>query len=156
MKNLKLNSSTELDSLHQQLSAHTGYTSPTDNYRHLKIIFDVIRQYSSFEEAIKFNEILPLPFKAIFLDAWHIPSGDRQSFESIEQLAEVIAQHEYSDLSTADARQLLRKVFTFLGYFTPPKRMQEGLSFLPSEFRSLLLHDPSLRYAYSDTCIWLS
>ncbi|MEM9834336.1 MAG: DUF2267 domain-containing protein [Bacteroidota bacterium] len=147
----------ELNSLLKNLSQHTGYPEPSENYQYLKIIFDVIRQHSTFEESIKFNEMLPLPLKAIFLDGWHIPSGDVPRFENMNHLAQIVVERSNHSISSiAQARQLLRKVFAFLGQYATPTQRRDGFSFLPSEFRVLLLQDPGLKYAYSDTCIWLS
>ncbi|WKN43861.1 DUF2267 domain-containing protein [Tunicatimonas pelagia] len=157
METSEAHSSHDLDDLLNKLSLHTGHSDLAENYHHLKVIFDVIRQHASFEEAVKFNEMLPLPFKAIFLDGWQISSRESRSFKSIDQVAEIVVRQSDHTLSTVtEARQLLRKVFTFLGQQTSPGQMREGLSFLPSEFRALLLQDPNLRYTYSDTCIWLS
>ncbi len=147
----------DLDYLLNKFSLHTGNSDPTENYQYLKVVFDVIRQNTSFEEAIKFNDMLPLPFKAIFLDGWHISYGTNPSLNNINQLAEMMMAKSGQRLSNAaEARQLLRKVFAFLGQLTSPSQIKEGLSFLPEEFRSLVLQDPGFRYAYSDTCIWLS
>ena len=147
----------ELDHLLNKLSLHTGCADLAENYQYLKVTFDVIRKYTSFEDAIKFNEILPLPFKAIFLDGWQVSSGKKKSFESIDQMAEKIVQHSDGSIATTtEARRVLRKVFALLGQLTSSHQRVEGFSVLPKEFRSLLSQDPGSRFAYSDACIWLS
>lgn len=147
---------TELSQLLHQLAIHIGY-SDSASAHHLQTIFRVIRQHSSFENAIKFNDMLPLPLKALFLDEWHTLHEVGKPFKSTNQLALAVVQESNGTIHSSDeARQLIRKVLTFLGQLASPQQMKEGLSFLPSEFRSLLVRDPSLKYAYSDACIWLS
>lgn len=157
MKAIESPFAAELDRLLGKLAQYTGYPDYNTNRKYLQTIFRVIREHASFEEAIKFNDMLPLPLKALFLDGWNIQLARYQPFKSIDDLAEAVV--EYSDHavgSPTEARQLLRKVLTFLSQFTSPNQMSEGLSFLPVEFRSLLLRDPDIRYARPDTCIWLS
>lgn len=157
MKAIESPFAAELDRLLGKLAQHTGYPDPDTNRKYLQTIFRVIRKHASFEEAIKFNDMLPLPLKALFLDGWNIQLARHKPLRSIDDLAESVVEYSNHAVgSPTEARQLLRKVLTFLSQFTSPNQMGESLSFLPVGFRSLLMKDPDLKYARPDTCIWLS
>ncbi|MEQ9440900.1 MAG: DUF2267 domain-containing protein [Cyclobacteriaceae bacterium] len=147
----------ELDQLLHKLTLSTGYADSRTLQKHLKFVFQVIRERVSFEESIKFIDLLPISFKALFLDEWHIHTTSPKPLQGMDDFAQAIVQASgHMIASPTEARQLLRQVFTFFGQFASPDQMKEGLAFLPQEFHSLLMNDPSLKYSYSDTCIWLS
>jgi len=147
----------ELDRLLGKLAQHTGNSDAEANQKLLQTIFRFIRRYASFEEAIKFNDMLPLPLKALFLDGWNIKLSGNKSVKNIDELAEAVVKYSDDTISSpAEARQSFRKVIAFLSGFTTRNQLQASLSFLPTEFRSLLMKDPDLHYARPDTCVWLS
>lgn len=147
----------EQDRMLQKLSEYAGHSDPDLTRQNLMSVFRVIRTHASFEHSLQFIEILPLPFKMLFLDEWRIQASATQSLRSIDEFAEAVVRSSHNLIATpTEARQLLYKVFTFLGQFSTRTQMQSGLSFLPPEFRALLITDPTLKYQYSDTCIWLS
>ncbi|MGD1893590.1 MAG: DUF2267 domain-containing protein [Cyclobacteriaceae bacterium] len=147
----------EFDRLLGKLAQHTGNADAEANQKLLHTIFRFIRRHASFEEAIKFNDMLPLPLKALFLDGWNIKLSGNQPIKNIDELAEAVVKYSDDTISSpTEARQSFRKVIAFLSGFTTRNQMQESLSFLPPEFRSLLMKDPDLHYARPDTCVWLS
>jgi uncharacterized protein (DUF2267 family) len=157
MDTLKSPYAPEFDRLLGKLAQHTGNPDTKANQRLLQTIFRFIRGHASFEDAIKFNDVLPLPLKALFLDGWNVKLSSNKPVKNIDELAEAVVKYSDNTIkSPAEARQSFRKVIAFLSGFTTRNQLQESLSFLPSEFRSLLMKDPDLHYARPDTCVWLS
>ena len=147
----------EFDRLLGKLALHTGNPDTKANRKILQTVFRVIRRHASFEEAIKFNDMLPLPLKALFLDGWNIKPSNNKSLKSMDEFAEAMVKHGGKTItSPIEARQTFRQVLAFLGSFTTHNQMQNSLSFLPADFRSLLMKDPDMHYARPDTCVWLS
>nr|WKN36891.1 DUF2267 domain-containing protein [Tunicatimonas sp. TK19036] len=157
MKTSEHNFIAELDRILGKLASDLGDIPPRTAHKYLKTIFLVIRQRAYFEESLKFIEILPVPVKAMFLDGWQIQEIAPRPFRNMDDFAETVVRSSNRAIANPlQARQLLRKVFTFFGQLTSQEQMKEGLSFLPNDFHALLMSDPSLKYQYSDTCIWLS
>lgn len=134
---------------------------PHDDERilsHLRTIFRVIRTRASFEQALRFLEMLPLPLKVTFLNDWHIVPHPSRPIESLDEWADEIQRNEQQHPihDREEARRVLRAIFSVLNRKVNKDTLYRSLSFVSPEVRAQLTEAPSERYHYSDTCIWLS
>ena len=151
--------SAQLDELIRDVAQRANY--PNDDERalsHLRTVFRVVRNRTSFEQSLRFLEMLPVPMKAIFLNDWHIVPQAPAPIRTIDELADEVCKHEKQHLirDRAEARRILRAIFTVLSRNTSRDAISDGLSFVSPETRAQLIKDHRERYHYSDTCIWLS
>lgn len=149
----------QLDELIHEVAQRANY--PNDDERalsHLRSVFRVVRNRTSFEQSLRFLEMLPVPLKAIFLNDWHIVPQRPSSIHSLDDFADEVQQHErqHTIRDRNEARQVLQAVFTVLRRHTTSDALHNGLSFISSDVRTQLLQESPMRYHYADTCIWLS
>ena len=134
---------------------------PDDDERilsHLRTVFRVVRARASFEQSLRFLEMLPLSLKVTFLNDWHIVPHPARPIESLDEWADEVLQHEQQHVmhDQDEARRMLRAIFTVLGRKISSDSLRRSLSFVAPEVVDQLVNPPQERYHYSDTCIWLS
>ena len=149
----------QLDELIHEVAQQANY--PNDDERalsHLRTVFRVVRNRTSFEQSLRFLEILPVSLKAIFLNDWHIVPQSPTPIRSMNDFADEVCQHEQQHLirDQTEARAILRAIFTVLSQHASGDALHDGLSFIAPEVRDQLTKDHPERYHYADTCIWLS
>lgn len=150
---------TQLDELIHKVAQRANY--PNDDERalsHLRTVFRVVRNRASFEQSLRFLEILPVSLKAIFLNDWHIVPQSPVLITSIDEFADEVCQREQQHLirDRAEARDILRGVFGVLSQYASGDTLHDGLSFIAPDVRDQLVKAQPERYHYADTCIWLS
>lgn len=125
---------------------------------HRRTVFRVVRDRASFEQSLRFLEMLPLPLKVIFLNDWHITPHAPDPIHSLDEWAEAVqrAERRYPLRSRAEARRAVRAVVEALHAQVDSDRLYDSLSFVSPELRDQLLGSRSNGYHYHDTCIWLS
>ena len=149
----------QLEELIHEVAQRANY--PNDDERalsHLRTVFRVVRNRTSFEQSLRFLEMLPVSLKAIFLNDWHIIPQSPALISSIDEFADEVRQREQQHLirDLAEARNILRAIFTVLSQHATGDTLHEGLSFIAPEVRAQLVKAQAERYHYADTCIWLS
>ena len=124
---------------------------------HLTTVFRVIRYRASFEQSLAFLEVLPTPFKAIFLDNWHIVPHAPATINSLDEWADEVVRHEqsYPLRDRTKAQDMIRAIFGVLSNRVGHEVLRDRLDFLAPEVRVQLVEQPA-PYQYADTCIWLS
>ena len=151
--------SEQLDAFIRKVAHRANYFNDDERaLSHLRTVFRVVRNRSSFEQSLRFLEMLPVALKVIFLNDWHIAPRTPTPISSLDELADAVRQHErnHTMRDQAEALRVLRAIFDELASIVSPDSLHEGLSFLPASARSQLVRSSSATYQYSDTCIWLS
>ena len=127
---------------------------------HLRTVFRVIRNRASFEQSLRFLEMLPMPFKITFLNDWHIVPHAPSLIRSLDEWADEVLRHEqlHPMQNRTEARRILLAIFAVLGKTIDRDTLHGSLGFVAPEVRIQLLkeQDQPERYQYADTCIWLS
>ncbi len=150
--------SAQLDEFIRKVAQRANYFNDDERaLSHLRTVFRVVRNRSSFEQSLRFLEMLPVALKVIFLNDWHIVPGAPVPVSGLDELADAVLQHERSHImrDQAEALRVLRAIFNELASIVSPDALHEGLSFLPASARFQLVGSAAT-YQYSDTCIWLS
>lgn len=149
----------QLDEFIRKVARRANYFNDDERaLSHLRTVFRVVRNRSSFEQSLRFLEMLPVALKVVFLNDWHITPRAPAPINSLDELAEAVRQHEQNHTmrDREEALRVLRAVFAELASTCSPDALRDGLSFLPLSVRSQLVEAPAATYQYSDTCIWLS
>ena len=125
---------------------------------HIRTVFRVIRHRASFEQSLRFLEMLPMPFKAIFLNDWHIALQPPAPITNMDEFADEMLRYEQQHVmpDRTEARRVLRAIFGGLSHTVGSDLLRNSLDFVTLEVRAQLLEDQPERYHYADTCIWLS
>ena len=151
--------SAQLDGFIRKVAYRANYFNDDERaLSHLRTAFRVVRNRSSFEQSLRFLEMLPVALKAVFLNDWHITPRAPAPISSLEELADAVRQHEQNHpmRDRAEALRVLRAIFDELANVVPPETLHEGLGFLPASARNQLVEPSATGYQYLDTCIWLS
>ncbi len=151
--------SAQLDEFIHKVAQRANYFNDDERaLSHLRTVFRVVRNRSSFEQSLRFLEMLPVALKVIFLNDWHIAPRAPVPVSSLDELADTVLQHEQNHpmRDRAEALRVLRAIFDELANVIPPETLHEGLGFLPASARNQLVGSSNATYQYSDTCIWLS
>lgn len=125
-------------------------------------IFSVMRSCISFEDSLEFINLLPLPFKAIYLNGWHIGNVLHTKINSLEELIdEIVASqfvHEgWYNSSRDDLREILKAMFDVIGNYIGKSVVKPELNFLPSDIQYFIRHyHAEADNSSSETSIWLS
>ena len=149
--------SAQLDEFIHKVARRANYSNDDERaLSHLRTVFRVVRNRSSFEQSLRFLEMLPVALKVIFLNDWHITPRAPVPIGSLDELADAVRQHEQNHpvRNQEEALRVLRAIFDELASLVSYDTMHDGLDFLPASARSQLVGTPP--YQYSDTCIWLS
>lgn len=151
--------SAQLDEIIHQLAHRAHYFSDDERaLSHLRTVFRVVRNRSTFEQSLRFLEMLPVALKVIFLSDWHIVPRAPVPIDSLNDLADAVRQQEqnYPMRDRAEALRVVQAIFDELASIISPNALRDGLGFLPASVRSQLVEPSATDYQYSDTCIWLS
>ena len=151
--------SAQLDEFIRKVAQRANYFNDDERaLSHLRTVFRVVRNRSSFEQSLRFLEMLPVALKAVFLNDWHIAPRAPAPISSLDELAEAVRQQEQNHTmrDQAEALRVVRAIFDELASIVSPNTLLEGLDFLPASARSQLVGSSPAAYQYSDTCIWLS
>ena len=149
--------SAQLDAFIRKVAQRANYVNDDERaLSHLRTVFRVVRNRSSFEQSLRFLEMLPVALKIIFLNDWRIAPRAPFPINSLDELADAVRQHEQNHpmRDQAESVGVLRAIFAELASIVSPDSLHEGLGFLPASARSQLVSTAT--YQYSDTCIWLS
>lgn len=125
-------------------------------------IFSVMRNCISFEDSLEFINLLPLPFKAIYLNGWHIGNASHTKINSLEELIDEITAspfvHEgWYNSNRDDLREILKALFDVIGNYIGRNIEKPELSFLPNDIQYFILHyHTEADNSSSETSIWLS
>ena len=151
--------SAQLDGFIRKVAYRANYFNDDERaLSHLRTAFRVVRNRSTFEQSLRFLEMLPVALKVIFLNDWHIAPRAPAPISSLEELADAVQQHEQNHpmRDRAEALRVLRAIFDELASIVSPDTLHNALGFLPASVRNQLVGSPNVTYQYSDTCIWLS
>jgi uncharacterized protein (DUF2267 family) len=151
--------SAQLDEFIRKVAYRANYFNDDERaLSHLRTVFRVVRNRSSFEQSLRFLEMLPVALKVVFLNDWHIAPRAPAPIRSLDELAEAVRQHEqhHTMRDQAEALRVVRAIFDELASIVSPDTLLDGLDFLPASARAQLVVPPPAAYQYSDTCIWLS
>ncbi|MGB3781137.1 MAG: DUF2267 domain-containing protein [Tunicatimonas sp.] len=151
--------SAQLDEFIRKVAQRANYFNDDERaLSHLRTVFRVMRNRSSFEQSLRFLEMLPVALKIIFLNDWHIAPRAPVPINSLDELADAVRQHERNHImrDQAEALRVLRAIFDELASIVSYNSLHEALGFLPVSTRSQLVSSSTATYQYSDTCIWLS
>lgn len=152
--------SAQLDDFIHKVAQRANYFNDDERaLSHLRTVFRVVRNRSTFEQSLQFLEMLPVALKVIFLSDWHIVPRTPVPINSLEELADAVQQHERNHpvRSQEEALRVVRAIIAELSGVVAADALREGLGFLPPRVRSQLLKVPeALTHQHSDTCIWFS
>ena len=135
----------------------TGTREPEQIVAHVRAVFGVIRQRASFEQSIRFLEILPIPLKVVFLSDWHIVPHAPSPLRSVDEWADEMLRLAYQPAlkDREEAQGILLAVFRMLDEHVGGDTLRRGMSFVAPEVLSQLLDHPE-HYHYADACSCLS
>ncbi len=125
-------------------------------------IFGVIRRCLSFEDSLEFINFLPLSFKAIYMNGWHVGNSSYTSISSMEEMIdEIVAspfvQHGWYNGNRDELREILKVVFDLIGNHIGKSVARPQLSFLPNDIQYFIMHyHTEADRSSSETSIWLS
>ncbi len=151
--------SSQLDAFIRKVAHRANYFNDDERaLSHLRTVFRVVRNRSSFEQSLRFLEMLPVALKIIFLNDWHIAPRAPVPISSLDELADAVRQHERNHImrDRAEALRVLRAIFDELATVVSSDTLHDALGFLPASARNQLVGSSTATYQYSDTCIWLS
>jgi uncharacterized protein (DUF2267 family) len=125
-------------------------------------VLRAVRNRLSFEQSIKFLNLLPLPFKAVYIKDWnvndHVPDriDSMQDFiDEVHRLAPDLCSDRYKDNSVF--KKAIKSVFKVIGLHVSNQDLKKELLFLPDDLRIYLeAEGVSLKSNTLDTSIWLS
>ena len=146
------------DELIQDIARQANSNDDERALSHLRTVFRVIRNRASFEQSLRFLEMLPMRFKVLFLNDWHIVPHVPSPISSLDEWADEMLEYEQLHViqNQAEARRILRAIFAVLSQRVSSDKLRHSLSFITPEVQAQLLEEQPERYHYADTCIWLS
>lgn len=152
-----------LNELVVQVAAEMGRPSDT-KFASCAIdgVLQAVRNRLSFEHSVKFLDLLPLPFKAVYIKDWnikdHVPERINTMTDFIEEVCNVapdLCETEYTDHKKI--KDAIRAVFKVIGLHVSKADLEKELSFLPQDLRLYLeAEGVSLKSNAMLTSIWLS
>jgi len=121
-----------------------------------------VRNRLTFEQSIKFLNLLPLPFKAVYIKDWkvndHVPEriNTMQSFiDEVYKVAPNLCSDGFQDDQLI--KLALKAVFKVIGLHVSNQDLKKELHFLPDDLRLYLeAEGVSIKSNALDTSIWLS
>lgn len=152
-----------LNELVVQVAAEMG--RPSDiNFasRSVEGVLQAVRNRLSFEQSVKFLDLLPLPFKAVYIKDWNVCDHIPDRIETMEDFINEVCTHtpdlcenEYQDRQKV--KEAIRSVFKVIGLHVSKADLDRKLAFLPQDLRLYLeAEGVSLKSNPMLTSIWLS
>lgn len=152
-----------LNELVLQVASHLKHPDDVNcAERAVRSVLITIRNCLSFEQSIKFINYLPLPFKAIYIQDWHINDKVPERIHSMNEFIEQVYKLDAGLCSTHykehDAiKQAVKAVFKVIGLHISNADLQKELAFLPDDLRLYLeAEGVSIKSNEIDSSIWLS
>jgi len=130
--------------------------------RAVEAVLRSVRNRLSFEQSVKFLDLLPLPFKAVYIKDWniqdHVPDRIDTMNDFIQEVCDNAPELCGSDYKNPEKiKKAIRAVFKVLGLHVSKADLEKELSFLPQDLRLYLeAEGVSLKSNAMLTSIWLS
>ena len=133
-----------LDELLQQTAQELGWKR--DDQQLLAVIssiFIAIRNRLPFEDSLLFMNLLPLPFKAIYLNQWKISEQTPDPLQNMDDLVNEIFQYNPVLISKlkgdrTTVQHLVEALFLVISYHISKADLKKALSFLPEDVQRYL------------------
>lgn len=130
--------------------------------RSIEAVLNAIRNRLTFEQSVNFLDLLPLPFKAVYIKDWnvqdHVPERINSMREFIDEVCKVdpeLCESEYVD--HAKVKDAIRSVFKVIGLHVSKSDLEKELAYLPQDLKLYLeAEGVSLKSNAMLTSIWLS
>lgn len=130
--------------------------------RSIEAVLTAIRNRLTFEQSVSFLDLLPLPFKAVYIKDWniqdHVPERIVSMQDFIEEVCKVapdVCVTEYQD--DEKVKSAIKAVFRVMGMHVSRKNLEKELSYLPQDLKLYLeAEGVALKSNAMLTSIWLS
>jgi len=130
--------------------------------RSIEAVLMAIRNRLTFEQSVNFLDLLPLPFKAVYIKDWniqdHVPERILSMQDFIEEVCKVAPDlHETLYQDNEQIKCAIKSVFRVMGMHVSRKNLEKELSYLPQDLKLYLeAEGVALKSNAMLTSIWLS
>lgn len=152
-----------LNELVIQVASEMGRPADTNfASRAVGAVLQAVRNHLSFEQSVKFLDLLPLPFKAVYIKDWnvkdHVPESINTMDDFIQEVCSIAPDLCESDYQNQQKiKEAIRSVFKVIGLHVSKNDLEKELSYLPQDLRLYLeAEGVSLKSNAMLTSIWLS
>ncbi len=152
-----------LEELLQQTGRELGnFNCTLDTLKVVTLVLEAIRNRLTFEQSIRFVQLLPLSFQAIYLNSWEVQVNKPEKMEKIDDLIDTIIACDRRHLLGKD-RKIIKKaigsVLRVIGNHLSEIDMDTEIGFLPKEIHLYLKDYIIFKYsktAETESSIWFS
>ena len=133
-----------LDELLQQTAREFGWTRDEQQLLEMiKSVFIALRNKLSFEDSLLFVNLLPMSFKALYLNNWTISEQAPEPLQNMDDLVDEIIQCNSTFISNlkgdrASVKHLVEAVFRVISYHISKADLETEMSFLPEDVKLYL------------------
>jgi uncharacterized protein (DUF2267 family) len=128
----------------------------------IEAVLIAVRNRLTFEQSVNFLDLLPLPFKAVYIKDWnvqdHVPERINSMDDFINEVCKVapdLCENDYQDQQKI--KEAIRAVFKVVGLHVSQRDLEKELSYLPQDLKLYLeAEGVSLKSNAMLTSIWLS
>ena len=140
------------DELLQQTAREFGWTKDTHQFLEMvRSVFIAIRNRLSFESSLLFLNLLPLPFKALYINNWTISERAPDPLQNMDDLIDEVINCNPKLITECKpklitklngdrefVKHLVEAVFRVIGYHVSKADLETEMSFLPEDVRLYL------------------
>lgn len=133
-----------LNELLHETAYEFGWTKDDKQFLEMiKSVFIALRNRLSFQSSLSFVDVLPLPFKALYLNNWIISKQTPDPLQNMDDLVDEIIKCNPKIISTFNGdrvfiKHLVDALFRVISYHISRADLEKELSFLPEDVKFYL------------------